>query len=112
MKSNSVKPKKPRCMSGKLLLLACCLAASFTVSGAKQEQSELELYTQFKERHEKYSQSLASAVFDISWELVQARAQQAEALFAEVQSIDLQKLSHHEQVILKTLSSRLASLLR
>ena len=94
-------------MIGKSLLLSFCLAASFTVSGAEQEQSELELYTQFLERYEKYSQSLASAVFDISWESVQARAQQAEALLAEVQSIDLQKLPHHEQVILKTLSSRL-----
>ncbi|MCS5553696.1 MAG: DUF885 domain-containing protein, partial [SAR324 cluster bacterium] len=107
MKSNSVKPKKPRYMIGKSLLLSFCLAASFTVSGAEQEQSELELYTQFLERYEKYSQSQASAVFDISRESVQARAQQAEALLAEVQSIDLQKLPHHEQVILKTLSSRL-----
>ena len=107
MKSNSVKPKQPRYMIGKSLLLSFCLAASFTVSGAEQEQSELELYTQFLERYEKYSQSQASAVFDISRESVQARAQQAEALLAEVQSIDLQKLPHHEQVILKTLSSRL-----
>ena len=88
MKSNSVKPKKPRYMIGKSLLLSFCLAASFTVSGAEQEQSELELYTQFLERYEKYSQSQASAVFDISRESVQARAQQAEALLAEVQSID------------------------
>ena len=33
-------------MIGKSLLLSFCLAASFTVSGAEQEQSELELYTQ------------------------------------------------------------------
>ena len=46
-------------MIGKSLLLSFLLTASFTVSSAEQEQSELELYTQFLERYEKYSQSLA-----------------------------------------------------
>ena len=46
-------------------------------------------------------------MFDVSWESVQAKAQKAELLLAEAEHIDLKKLPHHEQVILKTLSSRL-----
>ena len=107
MKSNSVKPKQPRFMIGKSLLLSCLLTASFTVSSAEQEQSELELYTQFLDQYEAYSASQASAMFDVSWESVQAKAQKAELLLAEAEHIDLKKLPHHEQVILKTLSSRL-----
>ena len=107
MKSNSVKPKQPRYLIGKSLLLSCLLAASFTVSSAEQEQSELELYTQFLDQYEAYSASKASAMFDVSWESVQAQAQKAELLLAEAEHIDLKKLPHHEQVILKTLSSRL-----
>ena len=94
-------------MIGKSLLLSCLLTASFTVSSAEQEQSELELYTQFLDQYEAYSASQASAMFDVSWESVQAKAQKAELLLAEAEHIDLKKLPHHEQVILKTLSSRL-----
>lgn len=107
MKSNSVKLKQPRHMIGKSLLLSCLLAASFTVSSAEQEQSELELYTQFLDQYEAYRASQASAMFDVSWESVRAQAQKAELLLAEAEHIDLKKLPHHEQVILKTLRSRL-----
>ena len=55
MKSNSVKPKKPRYMIGKSLLLSFLLTASFTVSSAEQEQSELELYSQFLDQYEAVS---------------------------------------------------------
>jgi len=107
MKSNSLKPKQPRYLIGKSLLLSCLLAASFIVSSAEQEQSELELYSQFLDQYEAYGASQASAMFDVSWESVQAQAQKAELLLAEAAHIDLKKLPHHEQVILKTLSSRL-----
>ena len=46
-------------------------------------------------------------MFDVSWESVRAQAQKAELLLAEAEHIDLKKLPHHEQVILKTLRSRL-----
>ena len=102
-----MKPKQPRYMIGKSLLLSFLLTASFTVSSAEQEQSELELYTQFLDQYEAYRASQASAMFDVSWESVQAQAQKAELLLAEAEHIDLKKLRHREQVILKTLSSRL-----
>ena len=73
MKSNSVKPKQPRYMIGKSLLLSFLLTASFTVSSAEQEQSELELYTQFLDQYEAYGASQASAMFDVSWESVKLK---------------------------------------